>query len=385
MRTLIHCTAYAQSRLIWERRYRRWVDAIHANALGQQQILLVDDGSPVLPGWPDTDIVTLRSPDDAAAIRSTAPILLLRYADRLGRAAVYDFPGWHRSFVTGLRYAAAQGFEKLVHLESDAYLVSERMRDWVRQASSGWTALWAGKYDFPEIALQVIGPDQMAAAEAFARAPYDGLVGVTHETALPLTHIEKRFTGDRYGEDEPPVPADADFAAQVPAQREPSYYWWLRGAAGPAAALPGRVALGFGAGEAGVALLGDGWARPEAKGCWMVRAMSVLGLPPLPQAASYDLVLTANAHVQPAPAAGAAPERAGERRAAGRLRVHRRPARGAGDTRRAAAARRHRQAALLPPRRRGAAAHAGQGRAGAGADAPAPLTAAARGGEGAAS
>ncbi len=296
MRTLVFCTAYAPSTRIWETRYRRWVDAVMAATLGQQQIVLVDDGSSVLPGWPDADVHTLRTPEDAASIRSTAPVLVLRYADRLGRAAVYDFPGWHRSFVTGLRYGA-RNFERVVHLESDAYLVSARMRDWVRTTARGWTALWSAKFDFPEIAIQVIGPDQMAAAEAFACRPYDGLVGVTHETALPLTQVERGFVGDRYGEEEAAVPANADYAAQVPGQREAAYYWWLAGGSGPAAVLPGRLELGFGTGQDGLALLGEGWARPEPKGSWMVRAMSVLTVPPLVAAPVYDLVITAAPHL----------------------------------------------------------------------------------------
>ena len=296
---LVHCTAYAQSRRIWERRYRRWVDAVMANGLGQRQIVIVDDGSPVLPGWADTDIVTLRTPGDAARVQSSAPVLLLRYADRLGRAAIYDFPGWHRSFVTGLRYGAAGGFTKLLHLESDAYLISPRMLDWVRTTSAGWMAPWSGKFEFPEIAIQLICADQMPAAEAFARRPYDGLVGVTHETALPLTHVVKGFVGDRFGEEEAAVPAGADFVSQVAAQREPSYYWWLRGAPGPPEALPGRLELGFGDGQEGVALMGDGWSRPEPKGTWMVRAMSLLSIPAVPQAAAYDLVLTAAPHTHP--------------------------------------------------------------------------------------
>ncbi len=298
MRTLIYCTAYAQTHLLWQRRYRRWVDAVQAGQLGQSQIVLVDDGSPVLPGWPDTDVVTVRSVDEVDAVRSAAPVVLLRYGDRLGRSDIYDFPGWYRSFASGARYAVANGFEKVLHLESDAYILSERMRGWVRETKSGWLSPWSTKYDFPEIAIQLIGPDQLASLDAFTRRPYAGLVGVTHETALPLTYVARELAGDRLGEGEGPVPEGVDFATQVPAQREPAYYWWLNGAASPQTYDAEPVHFEFGRDRAGVELLGDGWARPEPKGSWMIHALSVIKLPELPKGGVLDMTMIAVPHVQ---------------------------------------------------------------------------------------
>ena len=295
-RTLIFCTAYAQSQLLWQRRYRRWVDAILARGLDQTQIVLIDDGSTVLPGWSDTDIVTVRTPEDAAAIRSSAPVLLLHFPNRLGRAAVYDFPGWYRSYSAAARYAAGQGFTKVLHIESDAYIVSERLRAWLQETTTGWHTLWSEKFDFPEIAIQLIGADQIANFDAFTRQPYESLIGVTHETALPCTNIEKSFTGDRYGESEPPVPAAADFATQIPSQREASYYWWLSGAPGPAP-VENRLTFGFAREQAGLPMLADGWSRPEPDGTWMLHAASIVNLPPLPQSPSFDFVMIGIPHV----------------------------------------------------------------------------------------
>lgn len=56
IRSLIFCTAHARSHLLWTVRYRRWLDAVLGAQLGADQILLVDDGSPVLPGWVDTPV-----------------------------------------------------------------------------------------------------------------------------------------------------------------------------------------------------------------------------------------------------------------------------------------------------------------------------------------
>ena len=291
MRTLIYCTAYAPTQMLWHRRYRRWVDAIQAGTLTHDQIVLVDDGSPVLPGWPDTDIVTLRTLDDAASVQSTAPVLLLRFPDRLGRAAVYDFPGWFRSFACGARYAEAACFQKVLHIESDAYFVSGRMRDWANATNTGWQTPWSAKYNFPEMAIQLIGPDEVDNLVTFSRRPYSELNGVMHETALPFTNVTKDFLGDRFGEDEAAVPADADFATQVPAQREAPYYWWLNGAAAPVSHRPDRIEFGFGRTENGVALLGDGWANSEPRGTWMINMLSIIKLPALPKHQAFDMIL----------------------------------------------------------------------------------------------
>jgi hypothetical protein len=282
--------------LLWQRRYRRWVDTVLQSSLGQAQIVLIDDGSPTLPGWPDADIVTIHTPNDAASIRSSAPVLILRFPNRLGRLATYDFPGWYRSFATGAAYAAAENFQKILHIESDAVIISPRLHDWLRDTTTGWHALWSEKYAFPEIAVQLIGADQIANFHAFTSQPYENLVGVIHETMLPLTNIETTFTGDRYGETEFPVPAGVDYATQIPAQREPAYYWW-RNETAATAGWANPVTYGFTRGDpSGIPLLNDGWAKPEPDGTWMLHALSVLTLPPLPQTTAFDLVLTAHAY-----------------------------------------------------------------------------------------
>ncbi|MEJ0044774.1 MAG: hypothetical protein WDN04_00360 [Rhodospirillales bacterium] len=99
--------------------------------------------------------------------------------------------------------------------------------------------MWCEKHQFPEIAIQVIGADQLASLAAFARAPYAALVGKLHEWLLPYTEVERGMVGDRYGEGGEEVPRDADFACQVQCQREPGYYWWLHPAQMPAATARG--------------------------------------------------------------------------------------------------------------------------------------------------
>ncbi len=300
MRTLVYCTAYADTQAAWQSRYRAWIEAQSRPGIQWDQLLIVDDGSPVLPDWDDVAIVREFDAPSPQEARSDAAVVLYHHEFRLGRAALFDFPGWHRSFAFGALYAQAHGFDKVVHLESDAFLVSRRMRRLVDAHRSGWVIPWSERYKFPEIAIQLVGPDQMAAFAAFAARPYAVMRHRVHEPLFTPTHIERGLIGERYGESADPVPRDADYATQVPSQREPSYYWWLRDDDDEAPmAAPSGADLVFRFGEGGSLglALGIGWSYPEADMCWMVDDESTLSLPPMPPERASVVTLTLMPHV----------------------------------------------------------------------------------------
>jgi hypothetical protein len=277
---------------IWDKRYRRWLDAVLAADIDATQVLLVDDGSPVLPGWPDTPVYSGDTLADAAPIVGRTGPVLFHFTEHLGRPDTLNFPGWHRSFAFAVAYAEKAGFDRVIHLESDAFLVSPRMRAYVRARTSGWTAMWCEKYHFPEIAVQIIGTDKLPALLSFTQAPYAGMIGKLPEFALrPHTEVERDMVGDRYGETDKDVPRTADFASQVPCQREPGYYWWLQPPPQPTPPrVEGRIDFTFGrSGNVDGRTL-KGWAEPEATQQWMVSVASVFALPPLAPDANYDLV-----------------------------------------------------------------------------------------------
>ncbi len=220
MRTLVFCTAFAGNLEVWERRYRRWLDAVLASDLIADQILMVDDGSPVLPYWDDIRIVGSAAPHPGR-------ILLHHFPDRLGRHHVHDFPGWYRSFCHAARHAEAGEFDKIIHIESDTFLISQRVRTYVNNLTDGWTAMWCPLFGFPETAIQVIAGSAVARFRAVAEQPYSDFVGREFELQLPFTHVERGFTGDRYGETKSAVPRDADYAVQAVDTFEDSYFWFL--------------------------------------------------------------------------------------------------------------------------------------------------------------
>jgi len=295
----VFCTSYASTPALWQARFRTWVDAV-LDGLGADQVLLIDDGSPVLPGWTDTRLSSGSTMADAHSLGRPGGVMLHHFTERLGRPANLDFPGWYRSFAFGAIYGAAHGFDRVMHIESDAFLISAAAKSFFRDFADGWAALWCGKYNFPESALQVAAGAGVQAMCDFASLPYDTLAGRDHEHALPLTHVERGLAGDRWGENAEAIPADADYVAQLQSQREPSYYWWLKragGMAAPRGQAPGRIDLDFSASGNATAFLVDGWGGQEPDLRWMLAYQSVLTLPPLEFPGAYALRMIVLPHV----------------------------------------------------------------------------------------
>ena len=68
---MLFCTAFAKTKEEWNERYQRWLRAIRESTLVYDNIMIVDDGSPVLPDWTDVEIHT-DEVDENSAIRTYA-------------------------------------------------------------------------------------------------------------------------------------------------------------------------------------------------------------------------------------------------------------------------------------------------------------------------
>ena len=138
-----------------------------------------------------------------------------RFATHEGRIRLTGHRGWWRSFLFSLDIARAYGFERIVHVESDAFLLSRRIVDRINATTDGWTAYWCPQYGVPEPALQVIAHDQFDAMAAVAERGLDALTVALAELTIPFTRIERGYAGNRYGESRGRIPGYADFACQV--------------------------------------------------------------------------------------------------------------------------------------------------------------------------
>src|ERR1700712_3194739 len=120
IKTLIFCTSFATTLDTWNTRYRRWIGAIRQSCLKFDQILLIDDGSPILPEWSDIKLVHA-----GGAFEPTKTAVLYHFPDNLGRWRGHNYPGWYRSYAFAAEYAKRNGFEKVIHVESDSFLIGD--------------------------------------------------------------------------------------------------------------------------------------------------------------------------------------------------------------------------------------------------------------------
>jgi hypothetical protein len=226
---LVFCTAYganpAHPSQGWNGRYLRWLNAILRCELQYEQVLLIDDGSPVLPDW-----VGLRVLTDLSGPQPAERVVMFHFLDNLGRPGVYDYPGWFRSFAFAARYAQTYGFEKIIHIESDAFLVSRRIQHYFNEISDGWVTFLGSRHNYPESGLQIIAGSGLRTYYETVARPYSDFIGKPIEVILPFTRIEHGFIGDRYGETLTYVPMEADWTMQayMPTALSDDYYWWMR-------------------------------------------------------------------------------------------------------------------------------------------------------------
>lgn len=196
MRTIIFCTSYISSPESWNTRYIRWLEYYKASSLHRDIIAMIDDGAVYVP---EDSSITI-APDESTLPSDFSGILLHRFGNRLGRSGVRDYPGWWRSFLKSVELAQHFGADKIIHIESDAFLFSPKIIDFINNITSGWHVMWSAHYQFPETAIQVICNDHMQAMVDFKqRYESEGAPDIA-EKILPFSHIHREFIGDRYSE-----------------------------------------------------------------------------------------------------------------------------------------------------------------------------------------
>jgi hypothetical protein len=242
MKTLLYSTSFSKSLETWDNHFGRWINHLENSNLEYDQILLVDDGSPILPSWDGVEIIQEGNlpdtvPDSLAVIYHHEHNLGHNPPLKDGDPPI-DSPGWFRSYMFAAQYAAKYGFEKIILIESDAFLISDRIQDYVNNLTDGWTTFWCPRHQFAENNIQIMAGSSV---QDFINwnllaEPYEKYKGIYPEYFTPYTNVVKDFNGDRWGEFAPGmaavpdprcapgVPRDADFVCQV---REVSPCWWI--------------------------------------------------------------------------------------------------------------------------------------------------------------
>jgi hypothetical protein len=233
VKSLLFATSYAENDEQLQRLkfyieyYRSKLDRLNC-----QRLVLFDDASPldVLEKL-NVPIFNLKSIIWQHKIEEEVSIF--RFPKNLGRPVLSIMPGWWRSFsFTGI-FADHYGIDRMVHIESDAYILTDRLFDFMSGINDYWTTFYSNIYLWPESAIQVIPrysklpwvketKKNFVEIQNFFKMGADFwykncLANFTYlpEHRLPFDRICKDFIGDRYGDMGMDIPVNADYATNV--------------------------------------------------------------------------------------------------------------------------------------------------------------------------
>lgn len=210
-KTLLFCTSYFDNNYIWENRYLKWINYFNSIKINKDKVLIIDDGSPRLP---QDERLPVIFPDTIKDEEPEGRNLIIHFSENLGRPEMLNYPGWFRSFSYASQYAKLFNYKKIIHIESDIFILSKRILNYINDLNSGWVSFTCRRHGFPESGIQIICEDQLENLEAFCKKGYSSYKGTAIEVLLPFTKVENGFIGDRYGEYMHAPPANVDYCSQ---------------------------------------------------------------------------------------------------------------------------------------------------------------------------
>ncbi len=174
--------------------------------LGFDQIYISDNG-----GQADEIWTLLKNYPDVKLIRHP-------HLDR-GKGHNY-LPCWRTTH--DYQIAILDGYKKLILIDDDAFILSDKLMNHIYDLKSGWESLYCPRWNIPECGLHVL------CADAFNE--YYNFVSVSIkerndsremiETTLPFTKVNKEFNADRFGELRIPQQPSMDAYFQCPVDIE---------------------------------------------------------------------------------------------------------------------------------------------------------------------
>jgi hypothetical protein len=199
MKTIIFCTSYIDDTN--NARYRKWIDYYYdkLDLFNAGNLFLIDDGSAGI--FLNDQVEIVKSNDLPGSLKSN--INLFHFENHLGRPSRKNYAGWWRSFTFSIKLAEKYNIDKIIHIESDYFIVSRKMIDFIAKITEGWTVFYSRFYGFPETAIQIICKDSFEKLnKAYTNAiESDYQFKKIAELVLPFSKTEKGFIGDRFGEE----------------------------------------------------------------------------------------------------------------------------------------------------------------------------------------
>lgn len=145
-----------------------------------------------------------------------------RFQEHLPRGAAYSYPYCWRG-LNFIRLLIEDGYEKIIYIDSDGFILNSNLSEYVNQCDSGWEAFWCQKYQFPESAFHILNKDAFGIFDEYTKYGWKQLNGKMMETSLPFTLVNRDFNTDRFGENRTPQNDKMDFYGQCPVDMNMKY------------------------------------------------------------------------------------------------------------------------------------------------------------------
>ena len=224
MKTFLFCTSYFDNEADYRHRYSKWA-AYYSNIelTKDKPVLMIDDGSD-LSLVEEEHFAVIKASDITEDTKfNTEKVNFITFDEKAplhheGQAA--NSAGWWRSYLFSLEIAKKLNFEKIIHVESDLYLISVKIREFIDSQEEGWASFLCNKYHWPESSLQIICKDQFEEFETLSKDL--NALGLTMideargpaENLIPFSTLLAGFNGSRYGETMVAQMAGMDYFAQ---------------------------------------------------------------------------------------------------------------------------------------------------------------------------
>jgi hypothetical protein len=183
MAILLFCTSYITEESF--NRYYSWLDFYSDKFYGQVDYLIINDGPIDLE---------LKEKLYDLAFKKNIKLYIKSFNDKRGQNSHRHW-GWWRSFLTALDFGK-NNYEQLIHIESDAVVLSERLKNYLLKKEPGWFCLHTEIYGFKESAIQKIDENVF---HVFDSLDHNYNFEKIIELYLPMRR-NINFIGDRYGE-----------------------------------------------------------------------------------------------------------------------------------------------------------------------------------------
>lgn len=140
----------------------------------------------------------------------------------LPRTGILGYPYCWRALWALRPMMLSGAIRKILLFDTDCFVVSSRLGEFIRECNSGWVTVMCERYQFPEAAFQIINLDSFPMFLTFTDRPWGQFVGRVMETELPY-NVLTNFNCDRYGESREAQRPEMDLYAQAPVDIPLSY------------------------------------------------------------------------------------------------------------------------------------------------------------------